>query len=354
MKTYNNLFEKVCSFENLHLAYLKARKCKRYRDEILKFSYNLEENLLRLENELRFQTYQHGSYREFIVCDSKKRRIKAAPFRDRVVHHAICNIIEPIFDRGFIHDTYTCRKEKGTHKAIKRLEQFIKSASTILREREREMNSPAPKIYCLQCDISKYFDSIDHRVLLELLERKIQDKKVLWLINIIVKSSNKESGKGIPIGNLTSQLFANIYLNELDQFMKHCLRVRYYLRYMDDFLILDFDKQKLRQIKKEIREFVENKLKLKMHPKKANISLVGEGIDFLGYRIFGNYRLLRKSTVKRFIKRTKVYQKKLSKSLMTEEKFTDSLRSWLNYAKYADSWRLRNDLSIKLAVDLKS
>jgi len=132
MKTYKNLFNKICSFQNLHLAYLKARKCKKYRDEILRFSYNLEGNLLKLQEELQNQSYYHGDYREFIVCDSKKRKIKAAPFRDRVVHHAICNIIEPIFDRGFIYDTYACRKEKGTHKSIKRLEQFIKSANTAL------------------------------------------------------------------------------------------------------------------------------------------------------------------------------------------------------------------------------
>ena len=131
MKTYKNLYNKICSFENLHIAFLKARKYKRYRNEILEFSYNAEENLLRLQEELSNQTYQHGGYREFIVCDSKKREIKAAPFRDRVVHHAVCNIIEPIFDKGFIYDSYACRKEKGTHRAIKRLERALKS----LRER---------------------------------------------------------------------------------------------------------------------------------------------------------------------------------------------------------------------------
>jgi len=138
MKTYKNLFEKICSFENLHSAFLKARKCKRYRSEILKFNWNLEENLLKIQKELSNQTYRHGDYREFIICDAKKRHIKAAPFRDRVIHHALCNVIEPIFDRGFIYDTYACRKEKGTHKSIKRLKQFIKSANTTLRERERE------------------------------------------------------------------------------------------------------------------------------------------------------------------------------------------------------------------------
>jgi len=344
------MFNEICSFKNLHLAYLKARKYKRYRDEILKFSYNLEENLLKLQEELSEKTYQHGTYREFIVCDSKKRKNKAAPFRDRVVHHALCNIIEPIFDQGFIYDSYACREERGTHKAIKRLEKYLKSASAVLRE--REMNLYAPKIYCLQCDISKYFDSIDHQILFNLLKKKIAEKKVLWLIEIIIGSSNKESGKGIPIGNLTSQLFANIYLNELDQFVKHRRREKFYIRYMDDFLILGYDKEMLHNLKQAIKEFLSEKLALTLHPKKANIFPVRTDIDFLGYRIFGNYRLLRKSTVKRFIKRTRMYQKILNKKFISEEKFNNSLQSWLAYAKFGNSWRLRKNLSEKLKVNL--
>ena len=225
------------------------------------------------------------------------------------------------------------------------------------------MNSRAPKIYCLQCDISKYFDSIDHRILLGLLERKIRDKKVLWLINIILESSNRESGRGIPIGNLTSQLFANVYLNKLDQFIKHRLRMKYYIRYVDDFLILDFDKRNLYRIKEEIHRFLQARLKLELHPKKANIFPADKGIDFLGYQIFvsdptgrrpggGIYRLLRKSTVKRFIKRTKFYQKMLNKGLLTEEKFNNSLQSWTAYAECGNSWRLRQNLSEKLKVKL--
>ena len=214
------------------------------------------------------------------------------------------------------------------------------------------MNLPAPKIYCLQCDVSKYFDSIDHRVLLELLERKIRDKKVLWLIKIIIGSSNRESGRGIPIGNLTSQLFANVYLNELDQLIKHRLKTKYYIRYMDDFLILDFDKKKLQRIKEEIHRFLQARLKLELHPKKANIFPADKGIDFLGYQIYRNYKLLRKSTVKRFIKRTKFYQKMLNKGLLAEEKFNNSLQSWTTYAECGNSWRLRQNLSEKLKVKL--
>jgi len=342
MKTYNNLFNKVCSFQNLHLAYLKARKCKRYRNEILKFSYNLESNLSNLQKQLLDQTYKHGSYREFIIHDLKKRQIKAPCFRDRVVHHALCNVIEPIFDKGFIYSSFACRKEKGTHKAIKRLKRFIKSAET----------KSFSDLYCLQCDISKYFDSINQSILFSLIEQKISDKKVLWLIKKILNSSHREINTGIPIGNLTSQLFANIYLDELDKFIKHKFRIKYYIRYMDDFLILDHNKKKIHQIKEEIQEFLQNKLKLKLHPKKANVYPIKHSVNFLGYKIFKNYMLLRKNTVKRFIKRIRSYQKKLMKKLINKRKFNNFLSSWVIYAKLANSWQLRKDLSKKLGLIL--
>jgi len=327
MKTYKNLFKEVYSFQNLHLAYLKARKCKRYRKDILKFTYNLEENLLKLKEELLNQTYQHGEYKEFIVCDSKKRHIKAAPFRDRVVHHALCNIIESIFDKGFIYDSYACRKNKGTHRTIKRLDQFVKSA-------DDKLNS---KIYCLQCDVSKYFDSINHNILSEIIRKKIADQKILWLTDKIISSSQEKRDTGIPIGNLTSQLFANAYLDELDQFIKHQLKIKYYLRYMDDFLILGCEKKELNWIKEKIKEFLKIGLKLDLHPKKANIFPINKGISFLGYRIFKNYKLLKKETIKRFIKRIKVYKKRLNEGTMTQKKFNNSLQSWLSYADFANS-----------------
>ncbi len=221
----------------------------------------------------------------------------------------------------------------------------------------------------MQGDISKYFDSIDHQILLNLIQKKISDQKVVWLIEEIIDSSYSRKiyqnlfdfkVTGIPIGNLTSQLFANVYLNKLDQFVKHQLKIKYYLRYMDDFLLLDFSKKKLHQIKSQLQKFLRDELKLKLHPKKVNIFPVkngppasperakarngGQGIYFLGYRIFRNYKLLRKSTVKRFIKRTKLYQKKLSRGSLSEEELARSLQSWLAYAKFGNSWRLRKKL----------
>lgn len=168
------------------------------------------------------------------------------------------------------------------------------------------------------------------------------------LVEKIVRSDNAKERKGIPIGNLTSQLFANIYLNELDCFIKRVLSARYYIRYMDDFLILDANKKKLREMKEEIKKFVENKLGLKLHPKKATVSPINSGIDFLGYVVFENYRLLRKSTVKRFVKRTKKYAKMVEQEKMDEEKFDASVASWTAYAEFGNSWRLRGKLSVKL------
>lgn len=208
------------------------------------------------------------------------------------------------------------------------------------------LKSPA-KIYCLKCDISKYFDSVNHKILLKLIGKKIKCGKTMELMEKIVRSDNAEMGKGIPIGNLTSQLFANIYLNELDNFIKRELQARYYLRYMDDFLVLDYDKKKLRLMKEEIKKFVENKLSLKLHPKKATVSPVNEGIDFLGYVVFENYKLLRKSTVKRFIKRTKKYARMVEQKKMSGEKFDASVASWMAYAKFGNSWRLRKKIARK-------
>jgi retron-type reverse transcriptase len=327
MKTYKKLFNKICSFENLHLAYLKARKAKRYRPYVLEFSRNLEENLLSLQRDLINLTYKPGPYREFIVCDSKKRQIKAPEFRDRIVHHALLNVIEPIFDKGFISDSYACRKNKGVHRAVKRLEYFLRSLDI------------KSQFFCLKCDISKYFESINHKILFKLLQKKIADQKVLILLKKIIDSTPGE--KGIPIGNLTSQLFANIYLNEQDQFIKHRLGCRYYIRYMDDFLILDSNKNKLHYYKDQISIFLRKQLMLEFHPTKANIFPIDGGIEFLGYIVFKTHRLLRKSTVKRFCRRMRRYKKRAKLGLMNQEKIRQAMDSWFSYACHANFWRLR-------------
>jgi len=318
MKRYNNLFIQVTDFKNIHSAYLKTRKRKKCVKKILIFNFNLERNLLGIKKELVLQNYKHGKYNEFFVCDSKKRRIKAPCFKDRVIHRSLCNIVEPVFDKSFISDSYACRINKGTHKGVKRLKLFLKDNKND---------------YCLKCDISKYFDSINHNILNNLIKKKIKDNKTLWLIGEIIKSNNCNSlNRGIPIGNLTSQLFANIYLNELDQFVKHKLKQQKLIRYMDDFLILG-NKNDLKIVKKFIGYFLNKKLNLQFNPKKANIFPVLRGVDFLGYVIFKNYILLRKSTVKRFLRKIKV-----------SENIERIIIAWFAYSKHANSYFLRKKL----------
>ncbi|MEK7460576.1 MAG: reverse transcriptase/maturase family protein [Patescibacteria group bacterium] len=353
MKKNNiNLYEKICSFENLHLAYVKARKGKRYKNDILQFGAKPERNLLQLREELLRQSYQHGGYREFVVHDSKKRNIKAAPFRDRVVHHALCNVIEPIFDKGFIYDSYACRRKKGTQGAVLRMRKFLRGACVNNSENTEVL-------YVLKCDIAKYFDNVNHEILLCLIGKKINDEKVMWLVRMIVESTNKNIGKGIPIGNLTSQLFANVYLNELDQFVKHTLRKKRYIRYMDDFVVLGGDKRELARTKSLIGDFLQKELNLSLHPKKSLVQQTNNGIDFLGYVLFELFTLLRKSTVMRFVKRTKIYQNKLRHGLISQEELDAATVSWVAYAKHARSWMLRKsigerfgDASLREAVAL--
>ncbi|MFA4889763.1 MAG: reverse transcriptase domain-containing protein [Candidatus Omnitrophota bacterium] len=336
MKRYGNLFEKICGFANLLRAYKQASRCKRYRPYTLGFTYDLEANLLKLQHELLNQAYRHGSYHEFYVYDPKMRKISAAPFRDRVVHHAFCNVIEPIFDRIFIYDSYACRVGKGAHAVVDRLTEFLRE-----RERERESNVGGD-FYAFKCDIRKYFASIDHKILLELIMHKIKGRETLWLINEILRSNNTDCG--IPIGNLTSQLFANIYLNKLDHFVKEELRIRHYIRYVDDFVILEDSKKALHNIKKTIRDFLTDNLRLALHPKKQIIFPARLGIDFLGYRVWRTHRMLRKDSVRRMRRKLRKFARLYSAGVINLSKIRQSLVSWLGHARHADTYNLRRRL----------
>ena len=365
----------MVDFQNFYSAARQASKAKHYQPEVLAFNWQLEENILSLQKDIFSGLYQPGQYRRFIVYDSKKREIVAPDFRDRVFHHALHNIIEPIFDRGFISDSYACRQNKGNHRAIKRLQNFLR---TMLTERERERGQRAcaggGEIFVLKCDISHYFQNIDHDILFNLIKKKIRDQKILNLIKIIIDSHSP----GLPIGNLTSQLFANIYLNELDKFIKHTLCLKYYLRYMDDFLILGYNKghkpcvssslrgsgktdfstslfarqnkKDLWLIKDQIQDFLRQQLKLEFNPKQLGVSPASRGIDFLGYVVFPNYCLLRQSTIRRYIKKIKAKIKKSGPSFLSSPEFKRSWASWRGYAKFAESWHLRKKI-VKLFKD---
>lgn len=329
-KTYNNLYSNICSFENLHLAYLKARRCKRYRKEVLLFSNNLEENLINLQKKLLNKTYESGTYKIFYIHEPKKRKIMSLPFRDRVIHHALCNIIEPLFDKIFIHDSYACRVKRGAHAGADRLTQYL-----------REAKRKYPKIYCLKCDIKNYFGSINHKVLIQIIQRKIKCYDTMWLIENVINST--EGIRGIPIGNLTSQLFANLYLNELDYFIKHDLRIKYYIRYMDDWIISAPDKEYLWDTLKQIKIFLQEELFLELN-NKTSIFPISQGIDFLGYRIWATHRLLRKSSKKRIKRKLKMYQKLHKENKIKINKITSSLMSWLGHTSHCSSYNLRKKI----------
>ena len=246
MKRIGYLYHKIYDFENLYEAYKEARKCKRYRHEVMRFGQNLEENLIEIQNELIWHKYQVGRYHEFYINDPKKRLIMALPFKDRVVQWAIYRQLNPLFDKRYISTSYGCRIGGGVQKATHKLKEFIRA-------------QPGTA-YILKMDISKYFYRINHDVLMGILQRQIKDKELLWLLKTIIYSDHdfgielgdhnfqgqRLSSVGMPIGNLSSQMFANLYLNEADQFAKHVLRVPFYVRYMDDIVIVDTDKQKLR------------------------------------------------------------------------------------------------------------
>ena len=343
MKTHNRLFQKICSFENLLNAAKKAQRSKRFQAEVARFNFHLEKELYRLQSELQTQTYCPGEYREFYIYEPKLRKISAAPYRDRVVHHALCNIVEPIFDRTFIFDSYACRKDKGTHKAVDRFTEFSRKNT-----------------YVLKCDIKKYFPSIDHEVLKTRFRRKIRDAHVLWLLDLIVDSSNPQEyvheyfegddlltslnrRRGIPIGNLTSQFFANIYLNGFDHFVKEDLKCCYYIRYVDDFVVLDKDKARLHHVKAEMKAYLA-RFRLKFHPDKCQIFPVKDGTDFLGYRVFPTHRRLRASSVRRARRRLHRLQKDYERGAISWNDVNHSVQSWIGHIQHADTYGLRRSL----------
>lgn len=294
MKMYNNIFENIVSPECLFLAWTNFVKDKKNKPDVMRFGWKLEENVFQLSRELKHQQYKHGKYTSFYVTDPKQRHIHKAEVRDRVLHHAVVSILTPIFEPTFISNSFSCQQGKGTHKGVLAVERMARKVSK---------NSTRP-CYALKCDVKKFFDSVNHNVLLGILSKRVKDENVMWLMHEIVGSfissySNLFEKRGIPIGNLTSQLFANIYMNEFDQFVKQKLKIKYYARYTDDFIILSDNFDYLENLLKPISRFLIDELKIEPHPKKTSIRKFNQGIDFLGYIIFPHHRLLRTRTRKR-------------------------------------------------------
>jgi retron-type reverse transcriptase len=344
MKRHWRLFEQIVNFENLLLAARKARRGKRHRPDVAAFHHNLETELLRLQAELTAHTYRPGAYREFVIHDPKRRVISAAPYRDRVVHHALCNVLEPLFERVFISDSYAHRKGKGTHAAVDRLTIFMQRYD-----------------YVLKCDIAQYFPSIDHAILKMLIRRKIACTETLGLVDTILDASNPQElllryypgdnlftpiarRAGLPLGNQTSQFFANIYLNALDHFVKERLGCRAYIRYVDDFVVLADDKVTLWSIRDAVATFLATTLRLTLHPVKQWVLPVTSGVDFLGYQVFPTHRRLRRSSGLRFQRRLRGMQRAYREGRITLQQIQQRLMAWLGHARHADTYRLRASL----------
>ena len=290
----------------------------------------MEDNLFELHNQLRNKTYRHSNYSTFNICDPKMRKINKAIVVDRVLHHAVFRILYTIFDSNFIFDSYSSRIDKGTHVAAQRLQNFIWRLS----------QNDTRRVWVLQCDIRKFFDSVDHKILLTLLADAIHDPLTLDLLQTIIYSYNGSLGRGIPLGNVTSQLFSNVYLNELDQFMKRNLGTHYYLRYADDFIVASRDREYLLSLIPKIKMFLAKRLKLDLHERKIVIRPAWQGIDFLGFVIFPHHIVIRTRTKKRMLRQLKTSKQLYENGATTSELCQASLQSYLGMLTHCRAHRL--------------
>ena len=338
MKIYNNIFEKIISLENLFSAWDTFKSDKQKKKDVRRFEWQLEENIFELYRDLKSRNYIHGDYTSFYITDPKQRIIHKALVRDRILHHAIFSVLTPLFEETFIQNSFSCRINKGTHKGITAL-------NTITRKISGNGFKPC---FALKCDIKKFFASVNRSILLRIIKKRIKDQNAIWLVTEIIESfTSKESifeRKGLPIGNLTSQLFANIYLNEFDQFMKHKLKVKHYIRYTDDFVIVSNNKTYLENLIPIIQSFLFKELTLTLHPGKITIRKLYQGIDFLGSVLFPYHRQIRTKTKRRIIKKLKERIKQYKNGIIEKQTLEQSLQSYLGVLCHANTHKLSNEL----------
>jgi len=325
MKKFIKKYEEIVTAENLLLAWEDFLKGKRKRFDVIIFQGNLFDNIIDLQRDLINKTYWHGGYQAFNISDPKPRNIHKATVRDRLLHHLLYRETCKYFDSHFIYDSYSCRLSKGTHRAIRCFNKFTRSVSK---------NNKAT-VWVLKCDIRKFFASIDHKILKNILSEYIEDEKLLWLFGKVINSFHTSSreGTGLPLGNLTSQLLVNIYMNEFDQFVKRTLKIKFYVRYADDFLFINCDKEYLIKLLPELEKFLEEKLKLAMHPKKVFLKTLNSGVDFLGWVQFHHYRVLRTTTKNRMLKKIKINQSQ------------PTLAAYLALLKHGNSYKIKNKIN---------
>ena len=341
MKCYHNLFSGMAQNEALFQAWEGFRMGKSGRKDVQEFEQNVEQHIFSLGRELRAGSYRHGAYHPFTICDPKQRLIQKATVRDRIIHHAVFSALNPVFEPTFFTHSYSCRTGKGTHRAMRTLHGWLRAVS----------HNDHRKCFVLQCDIHKFFASVSHALLFDILRRRIKDPKMLWILQEIIGSVQSghltptgHVGMGIPIGNLTSQLFANVYLNELDVFLKHELKLPHYVRYTDDFAIVADNREELDRLIKPIRTFLQGRLHLDLHPRKVTIRTFRQGIDFLGYVLLPHHRVLRTRTKRRMYRKMRERIIAFKAGTIPAESVEQSLQSYLGVLSHADSYRLSEEL----------
>lgn len=329
------------SVKNLFQSWNEFKKGKRVRADVMLFEYNLEDNIFQLHNELKTKSYVHGGYSSFYVNDPKRRHIHKADVKDRIVHQILYDYLYQLFDKTFIYDSYSCRKEKGTHRAVIRLGNMCRKLS----------KNYTRDVWALKLDIKKFFASVDHQILKMFLLKKITDENIIWLLDQVIDSFSTDDGRGIPLGNLTSQIFSNIYLNQLDQFIKHELRVQYYLRYADDFVIISQTKKDFDKYTCILAEFLKENLSLELHPRKIRIRRLEWGIDFLGYIVLLHGVLLpRTKTKKRMLKNLEKKIKEFYIGEIDSRALYQSVNSYTGYLSHANTYRLLNQMHREFPV----
>ena len=343
MKRYGNLWEEITDFSNLLLAAKQAQKAKRFKPDVIEFNHNLERELFNLQAELKLKTYTPGEYTTFEIFEPKPRLISAAPYRDRVVHHALCRVVTPIFESTFIHDSYANRVGYGSHRALRRFTKFARSSK-----------------YIFQADIRKYFPSIDHQILKSLIHRKIKCADTLWLLDKIIDHSNEQElvvhyfpgddllsplgrRRGLPIGNLTSQFMANVYLNGFDHFIKDQLKCKKYIRYVDDFALFGDDKIFLANARISIEGYLAS-LRLKIHPIKSQLFETKHGANFVGFRVLPKQIKVRSNSLRQSVKRIKKTISQHQRGILDKETIRQVLQSWVAHLQHGDTWRLRKNI----------
>ncbi|MEK7465191.1 MAG: reverse transcriptase/maturase family protein [Patescibacteria group bacterium] len=319
------MFQRITSIENLVEAWEEFIKGKRHKRDVQGFLLHLMDNILALHRDLMEHAYRHGGYAAFAVSDPKPRSIHKAPVRDRLLHHAVHRVLYPPMNKRFIADSFSCRTGKGTHAALGRFQRFFYTVS----------NNNTKQCWVLKCDIRRFFASVHHETLFNILKKTIHDSDALWLLRQIIGSFYiGEYGRGLPLGNLTSQLFANVYMNEFDRYVKHTLKIKHYIRYADDFVIFSNDREELGQIIKPIREFLCDALSLQLHEDKVVIETIGSGIDFLGWVHFPDHRVLRTSTKRRMLRK-----------LQARGNNTATIASYLGLLKHGNTCKLEEEIS---------